>query len=198
MDNFFVTMTDHQLPQIVTSTREDHLVAWLTALAISVHIAEAALPTPLPGVKPGLANVVTLCTMLMFGWRVALWVGLLRVFVGSLVIGTFLSPAFILSFSGALCSIGALGAVKLLAAKLPVFTVSAIGYGIVAAMAHMAGQFYAAYSLFIPHQGMFHLLPVLMTASLLFGIVSGMIAGTILNRIQLSNTDFTLLHKQGG
>ena len=44
----------------VPTTRQDHRIAWLTALAITIHIAESALPSPLPGIKPGLANVVTI------------------------------------------------------------------------------------------------------------------------------------------
>ncbi|TPW14001.1 MAG: heptaprenyl diphosphate synthase, partial [Halothiobacillaceae bacterium] len=77
------------------TTREDHLVAWLTAIAITIHILESALPSPLPGIKPGLANAVTVAALVLFGWRTAVWVGLLRVVVGSLIIGTFLTPTFV-------------------------------------------------------------------------------------------------------
>ena len=45
---------------VIESTRKDHIIAWLAALAIAIHIIESAFPTPLPGVKPGLDNVVTL------------------------------------------------------------------------------------------------------------------------------------------
>ena len=53
------------------SRREDYIVAGLAALAITIHVAESALPSPMPGVKPGLANVITLVALTMFGWRVA-------------------------------------------------------------------------------------------------------------------------------
>jgi heptaprenyl diphosphate synthase len=39
-----------------------------------------------------------------------------------------------------------------------------------------------AYLLFIPHPGLFRLLPVLMTAALIFGVVSGIIAQAMLRR----------------
>ncbi len=163
----------------IQTTRDDHLIAWLAALAITIHIAESALPSPLPGVKPGLANVITIIALLMFGWRTAVWVNLLRVVGGSLLIGSFLTPTFVLSLTGALASLIALG----LATRVPGRGFSAIGYSLLAAQAHMAGQFAAAYWLFIPHAALLNLLPLLMTAALLFGLVSGRIAGTMLQRM---------------
>ena len=62
---------------------------WLAALAITIHILESAVPTPLPGIKPGLANVVTVITLALFGWRIAAWVTLLRVLAASLLTGTY-------------------------------------------------------------------------------------------------------------
>ncbi|MDP1708509.1 MAG: Gx transporter family protein [Gammaproteobacteria bacterium] len=166
-----------------TTTREDHLIAWLTALAICIHIAESALPSPLPGIKPGLANVVTIAVLLRYGWRMAAWITLLRVLVGSLLLGTFLSPTFILSLSGAVCGILALGVAHALSTRLPGTGLGALGYSMLAALAHMAGQFFVAYALFIPHPALLHLLPVLMTAALLFGLVSGRVAQALLDRV---------------
>ena len=160
----------------IPTTRDDHRIAWLTALAVAIHLLEAALPSPLPGVKPGLANVITIVVLMHFGWRIAAWVSLLRVLVSGLLLGTFLSPTFALSLGGALCS----AAILWLATrfKTPVF--GPIGYSVLAALAHMAGQFWLAYILFIPHPGLLHLLPVLLTVALLFGVVSGIIAGMML------------------
>jgi heptaprenyl diphosphate synthase len=163
----------------IQTTQADHRIAWLTALAIAIHIAETALPSPLPGVKPGLANVITVITLLIFGWRTAVWVNLLRVLAGSLLIGSFLTPTFMLSLSGALASLFAVGA----ATRLPGQGFGPIGYSLLAAQAHMAGQFAAAYWLFIPHNALLNLLPLLMTAALIFGLVSGTIAGAMLQRM---------------
>ena len=168
-------------PQIaITTTREDYRIAWLTALAITIHIVESALPSPLPGIKPGLANVITIVVLLMYGWPTAAWVGMLRVIVGSLVIGTFLTPTFMLSLSGAIASITVLG----IGTKLPGKGLGPVGYCLLASMAHMAAQFSVAYLLFIPHDGLFKLLPVLMTASVIFGVVSGLIVNAIMVRLR--------------
>jgi heptaprenyl diphosphate synthase len=164
----------------VHTTREDHLIAWFTALAITVHIIEGLLPSPLPGVKPGLANIVTLTVMLLYGWRMAVWVAMLRVLVGSLIIGTFLSPTFILSLCGALASVLALGAAQF----LPGRGFGPVGYSLLAAMAHMAAQFWVAYTLFIPHHALFHLLPAFMTAAVIFGVVNGIIVHHVLKQLR--------------
>lgn len=164
----------------VPTTRQDHRIAWLTALAITIHIAESALPSPLPGIKPGLANVVTIVALIQYGWATAAWVALLRVLIGSLLIGTFLSPTFLLSLAGALASI----IVLRIATWMPGRGFGPVGYSLLAALAHMAAQFFTAYWLFIPHAGLFHLLPILMTAALIFGVVSGMITQLALQRLR--------------
>jgi heptaprenyl diphosphate synthase len=69
----------------------------------------------LPGVKPGLANIVTLIVLARYGWVAAAWVSGLRVFAGSLLLGHFLSPGFFMSLSGALFSLLVLA----LAMRLP-------------------------------------------------------------------------------
>jgi heptaprenyl diphosphate synthase len=156
----------------IQTTHADHRIAWLTALAISIHILESAIPSPLPGFKPGLANVITIAVLIQFGWRTAAWVSFLRVMCGSLLLGTFLSPAFILSLGGAAFSMTALW----FASRLPGEGFSAIGYSVLASLAHMTGQFTLAWLLFIPNTAVWRLFPVLLTAALLFGIVSGIIA----------------------
>lgn len=156
----------------IQTTHADHRIAWLTALAISIHILESAIPSPLPGLKPGLANVITIAVLIQFGWRTAAWVSFLRVICGSLLLGTFLSPAFILSLGGAVLSMAALW----FALRLPGEGFSAIGYSVLASLAHMTGQFTLAWLLFIPNTAVWRLFPILLTAALLFGIVSGIIA----------------------
>ena len=68
------------------------------------------------------------------------------------------------------------------ASRLPGEGFSAIGYGILAALAHMTGQFTLAWLLFIPNAAVWRLFPVLLTAALLFGIVSGIIARAMCNK----------------
>lgn len=163
----------------IQTTRDDHRIAWFTALAITIHIIESALPSPLPGIKPGLANVITIAVLILFGWRMAVWVNLLRVLTASLLIGTFLSPTFILSLSGALAST----VILIILSQLPGKGCSPIGYSVAAAITHIVTQFLVAYWLFVQHDGLFYLLPLLMTAALVFGIVSGVIVTIMLRKL---------------
>ena len=95
-----------KLTQIQT-TAEDHHIAKLAAIAIALHMVEAVIPSPIPGVKPGLANIVTLYVLYEYGFAATAWVSILRVFASSLLLGQFLSPTFALSLSGAVLSLAA-------------------------------------------------------------------------------------------
>lgn len=169
--------------ETLTARTEDFRIAAWTALAISIHVLESAVPMLLPGMKPGLANVIVVAVLVCYGWRAAAWVSLLRVLVGSLLIGTFLTPTFLLSLSGALASIAALYLAWRLGRWVPGWAPGPLGYSVLAAMAHMAGQFFVAYALLIPHPALLKLLPVLMTLALAFGIMSGLIAAAMVRSI---------------
>jgi len=171
------------MSQLIQTTRDDHLIAGFTALAITIHIAESALPSPLPGIKPGLANVVTLLVLCRYGWQMAAWVSLLRVLVGSILIGTFLSPAFFLSAAGALTSVAILGLLVAISRVLPSWAPGPMGLGLAAALAHMSGQFWLAYFLFVPHSGLLTLYPLLMTLAAILGLLSGWLTRTVLARL---------------
>lgn len=167
----------------LTPTRTDVVIAKFAALAVVIHVLEAAIPSPLPGVKPGLANVVTLLVLLRYGWRVALSVAVLRVVASSLLLGTFLSPTFLLSFGGACAALAALGAVYWLNNVCLRRQLGPIAFSATAAMAHMAAQFIVAWQWFLPVDSLLDLLPILLMLALLFGIVSGVIAAYVLRAL---------------
>ncbi len=160
----------------IAPTREDHRIARLAALAIALSLMEAVIPSPLPGVKPGIANIVTLVVLKRFGFGDAVWVSLLRVVAGSLMLGSFLSPSFALSLSGAIASLAALR----LALLLPASRFGAVSLSIIAAFAHIAGQLAVVRLWLIPHDGLLYLVPAFAAAALLFGTVNGLIAARLL------------------
>jgi heptaprenyl diphosphate synthase len=162
------------------TTADDHRIAQLAAMALGLTLLEAVIPSPLPGVKPGLANIVTLVVLARFGLRTAVWVSLLRVIAGSVLLGTFLSPTFFLSFSGALASLVALGAAHTL---LPARWFGAVTLSICAAFAHIAGQVAVVFFWLIPHAGVGYLLPVFATAALAFGTVNGVAAAYLMAQL---------------
>ena len=162
----------------IEANAADHHVAKLTALAIGLHIIEAVIPSPLPGVKPGVANIVTLFVLYQYGFTTAAWVSLLRVFASSLLLGQFLSPTFVLSLSGALFSLAAL----FFAQHLPKKYFSAISLSLFAAFAHIAGQLIIVRLWLIPHAGIIYLVPIFAIAALVFGVINGIITGKLMSQ----------------
>jgi heptaprenyl diphosphate synthase len=81
-----------------------------------------------------------------------------------------------MSASGAVAALAVLGLQRLVASG----HMGAIGYSVAAALAHMGAQIAVARWLFIPHPAILALAPFLLTAALVFGIVSGVIAATVL------------------
>lgn len=162
----------------------DRLIAGFAGLAIVIHVLEAGFPSPLPGIKPGLANVVVLIVLLRHGLAAAVWVNVLRVLAGSLLVGSFLAPGFWLSVGGASASLLALaighGCNRLLP---PGARLSVVGLSVLAAVAHMGGQFYLAWTLFVPHPGLLRLAPLLLGSGLVFGLFTGLLAERILRRL---------------
>jgi len=171
-------MTASTIDLKVTDT--DRRIARYAAAAIALTVAEAALPSPLPGVKPGLANIVVLIVLMRHGWREAAWVSLLRVLAGSLLIGQFLAPGFFLALAGALTSLAALA----LAARLPRRWFGPVAASVLAAFAHIGGQLLLARLWLVPHDGVFLLAPVFGLSALVFGIVNGLIAANLLKENQ--------------
>ena len=51
----------------LTAHADDLRVAQLAALAVVLSLVDAGIPTPLPGLKPGLANIITLLALTRFG-----------------------------------------------------------------------------------------------------------------------------------
>ena len=161
-------------------TDEDRRIAWLATAAVGLSLVDAAIPSPLPGVKPGLANIVTLIVLMRYGWATAVWVSGLRVLAGSLLLGYFLAPGFFLSLTGTVFSLATLG----LARHLPGRWFGPVSLSIFAAFAHIGGQLILARLWLIPHDGVFLLTPVFAAAALIFGTINGLIATKLLADLQ--------------
>ena len=160
----------------LTPSAIDRRIARYAAAAIALTVAEAAIPMPLPGVKPGLANIITLVVLARYGWGEAVWVSLLRVVAGSLLLGQFLAPGFVLSLSGAVLSLLVLAP----ASRLPARWFGPVSQSLLASFAHIAGQIIVARLWLVPHDGVYYLIPFFALAALVFGVANGLVAARIL------------------
>ena len=160
----------------LVTTPEDHRIARLAAAAVGLSLIDAAIPLPLPGVKPGLSNIVTLVVLAHYGWHTAAWVAGLRVVVVGILLGQLLAPGFFMSLAGALSSLLALAG----AIRLPGRWFGPVSWSILAAFFHIGGQLALARVWLIPHDGVFYLAPFFAVAALTFGIINGLIAARLL------------------
>ncbi len=161
---------------VIETTDEDHRIARLAALAISLMWIDAALPSPVPGIKPGLANIVTLVVLRRHGLVSALWVAALRVVAGSMLLGRFLTPGFVLSAGGAIASL----LVLWLLSWLPRGWLASVGLSIPAAFAHMAAQLLLVGIWFMPGLNLWPLVPGFALFAWLGGLVNGLVAERLL------------------
>ena len=160
------------------ASQEDRRVAALAAAAIGLTLAEAAIPLPIPGIKPGLANIVTLVVLYRYGWHTAAWVAGLRIVAGALALGQFLTPAFVLSLSGGLLSLLVLA----LAIRLPPRWFGPIGVSLLAAFTHIGAQLLVVDVWLLPGTSILGLLPLFLTAAWITGLVNGLAAAHLIEQ----------------
>lgn len=158
------------------ASARDRQVAALAATAIALTVAEAAIPLPIPGVKPGLANIVTLLVLYRYGWRMAAWVAGLRIVAGALVLGQFLTPAFVLSLSGGMVSLLVLAA----AMHLPRRWFGAVSLSVLAAFAHIGTQLLVVDLWLMPGASLLGLLPLFLAVAWVTGLANGLITAHLL------------------
>lgn len=149
-------------------TRRMALCAILIALALCLSYMERFIPlqlvVPLPGVKLGLANIVTLMALYLLDGRTAVTVLLLRCLLHTPFSGSLTALAF--SVTGGLLAL----AVMELARRTGLFSV--YGVSVLGAAAHNIGQIAAA-SLLFGSPYIISYLPFLLLVSVLTGLVTG-------------------------
>ncbi|GAB6138390.1 Gx transporter family protein [Halanaerobaculum tunisiense] len=162
--------------------RKQLFLSLLIAGAIVLHIIEFSLPTSLlfPGAKLGLANIVTLLVLVVYGFSAGLQVLLLRIVISSLLIGTFLTPGFWLSLSGGLVSFVVMGVSYYYSDQF-----SIVGVSILGATFHNLGQLSAAYFL-IGSWRLLIYLPYLLLLSLPTGVFVGVVVVKLQNHLTIT------------
>jgi heptaprenyl diphosphate synthase len=162
------------------NVRRTSFLGVLVALALALHLLESQIPSPLPWVRPGLANLMTLIAVLVVGWRAGLLVAVLRVGIGSLLLGGFLGPAFTLSLAGAVASTLVMALMARGAWRLwSPLAVSAAG-----AVAHGAAQLLVLTAFLLRSGDLPWLLPWVLAPSLVAGVATGLLANLVLLRWQ--------------
>ncbi|HED24647.1 MAG TPA: Gx transporter family protein [Firmicutes bacterium] len=150
-------------------------IALLVTFAVVIHTVEAALPLPMPvpGVRLGLANIITLLTLVIFGLRSGLFVVIMRTLLGSLFVGGLFGFGFWLSVTAGVTSCLAMALVLILRRKE---IVSMISVSVTGAAVHNLTQLTMA-SLIIGNLDLLRgYLPLLLLLSVPTGIFTGLAA----------------------
>lgn len=144
------------------------LLALLTSQALVLSIVEGMLPIPIgiPGIKLGLANIITIVSLVYFGYLDTLFIILIRCIIASLFTG---GPViFLFSIAGAILSASVMW---LLLKILPNF-LSLVGISIAGSIFHNIGQITIA-CLLMSDMSVMYYLPVLLISGISMGCFVG-------------------------
>lgn len=146
------------------------------ALALICSYVEALIPVPIgiPGVKPGLANIVMVCILYRSGERDAAFISFTRVLLAGFFFGSLYSILY--SLAGAALSLLVMALIKRTNA-LHLISVSAAG-----GVAHNIGQFLVA-AFVVENYRILYYLPVLFVVGMATGILIGVVAANVLRRL---------------
>ena len=156
----------------------------LTTLAVTVAVAmilsfvESRIPAfvAIPGVKVGLANIAVIFALYKLGWREAIAVSAIRVFLVALLFGSVVSLAY--SIAGAVLSLSLMITLK----KIGLFTEIAVS--VVGGITHNIGQILIAF-LLLETNVVFYYLPFLLVSGVIAGIAVGVAAALLVKRIKI-------------
>lgn len=148
-------------------TKKLALMSVLTAIALTIFMIEAQLPSPvpIPGVKLGLANIITLTTMLILGKKEAGAVFTVRIIMGAMFSG---SPSTLLySAAGGALAYAVMWVLVGRVDEKRLWAVSAVS-----AVAHNMGQL-AACVMVVKTAGVFLYAPALIISGVITGVFTG-------------------------
>lgn len=155
-------------------------MAMLSAAGIALFVVESYIPMPVPFLKVGLANIASVVALMLLGWGGVLAVVVLRVVVGSLFVGSFMGPAFVLAMSAGVISAGAMA----LTAAFTRSFFSPLGISLVGSVVHVMTQLLIVRFIYVHDPVVFHILPLLLLTALVGGVVVGLISLRLLKALQ--------------
>lgn len=154
------------------------LLSILAAIALVIFVAEAQIPpiVPIPGVKLGLANIITIVAMSVLGRKQALMVLVVRLILGSVFTGSV--SALFFSVAGAALSFAVMAVTLDFFGRKLIWVTS-----IISALAHNAGQLLVAIAV-TKTVSIAVYAPALAAAGIITGAFTGLAAGYIIRIVE--------------
>lgn len=154
-------------------------MALLTAIALTIFTVEAQLPglVPVPGIKLGLSNIVTVYAVFVLGPGKAAMILAARIFLGAVFSGQM--STILYSGAGGACAI----AITILSRKF--LTRKQIWVaGVLGSIAHCVGQMAVAIGVTLT-PGLIAYLPVMILVGIFTGAITGLCAQLLTERLKL-------------
>ncbi len=151
----------------MSNIRKVVVLSLLTAVSVIIFVLEAQIPSfiPIPGVKLGLSNVVSLSVLLLFGFWDSSAVILIRCFLGSLLSGQLSALPY--SLTGGFLALIVMWSLHKIIKENQIFILSAIG-----AIFHNVGQICMA-CIITDTPGLVMYLPILLISGIMTGLFTG-------------------------
>ena len=159
-------------------TRKIATLALAIALAMILSFVESQIPAfvAIPGVKVGLANIAVVFVLYKLGWKEAVLISLVRVFMVSVLFGTAVSLFY--SVAGAVLSLTGMVLLK----RTGLF--STVAVSVTGGVLHNVGQILMA-CLLLETNVIVYYLPFLILSGVIAGVVIGMVAAIMVKRVQV-------------
>ena len=159
-------------------TKKIAVLALAIALAMILSFVESQIPAfvAIPGVKIGLANIAVVFVLYKLGWKEAVLISLVRVFMVSVLFGTAVSLFY--SVAGAVLSLTGM----VLLRKTGLF--STVAVSVTGGVLHNVGQILMA-CLLLETNVIVYYLPFLILSGVIAGVVIGVVSDIMVNRVQV-------------
>ena len=159
-----------------SSTKKLAFLSVSVALAMVLAFVESQIPplSAVPGIKLGLANIVTLFLIYTLGASYAIGVSVVRIFLSTLLFGAF-PTALIYSFSGFILSFLVMMAAKTF---LPF---GKVGVSVLGAVFHNLGQVIAACFVMGTSSLIVYFIPLLLSGTVA-GVAIGIVGGIVIKK----------------
>lgn len=159
-------------------TRKIATLALAIALAMILSFVESQIPAfvAIPGVKVGLANIAVVFVLYKLGWKEAVLISLVRVFMVSVLFGTAVSLFY--SVAGAVLSLTGMVLLK----RTGLF--STVAVSVTGGVLHNVGQILMA-CLLLETNVIVYYLPFLILSGVIAGVVIGVVAAIMVKRVQV-------------
>lgn len=153
-------------------------IAVMVSLASVLAILESFIPTGIPGVKLGLANVCCLTAFYLYGEKEAFLIQIIRIFLVGLIFSGILSVSFLLSLSGGLVSY----LLMFLFFKLKKFSIYTIS--IVGAIGHSITQILVS-MIILSSSAVLLYLPIILSLSIPSGFLTAIVSSLVLRTFKI-------------